>query len=160
MGDYANFPASNFMTDFEIIVLQDEYIRRRERERLLETQRIRQEEFLRQQAIDIIEDNQNQNTCRLQRIRDDSMIRNEIESIVQEEVIGKILANKDTIETVSNSGNEEEDYEEKDNDENKDEKFNANLSSFKSPDKNNTTTTSSTDSSASMHSARDVSLSV
>ena len=157
MGDYANFPASNFMTDFEIIVLQDEYIRRRERERLLETQRIRQEEFLRQQAIDIIEDNQNQNTCRLQRIRDDSMIRNEIESIVQKEVIGKILANKDTIETVSNSENEKEDYEEKDNDENKDENFDANLSSFKSP---NTTTTSSTNSSDSMHSASNISLSV
>ena len=157
MGDYANFPASNFMTDFEIIVLQDEYIRRRERERLLETQRIRQEEFLRQQAIDIIEDNQNQNTCRLQRIRDDSMIRNEIESIVQKEVIGKILANKNTIETVSNSENEKENYEEKDNDKHKDENFDANLSSFKSP---NTTTTSSTNSSDSMHSASNISLSV
>ncbi len=145
------------MTDFEIIVIQDESRRQRERERLVEIQRIRQEELVRRQAIDVIGNNQDHNTCKIQRIRDDSMIRNEIESIVQKEVIGKILANKDTIETVSNSENEEENYEEKDNDKHKDENLDANLSSFKSP---NTTTTSSTNSSDSMHSARNISLSV
>jgi hypothetical protein len=160
MSRYANFPASDFMTDFEIVEIQNEIRRQIERTRLVDIQRIRQEELIRRQAIAIIDNDPNYNNCQIERIRNDSMIRREIESIVQEEVIENILANKDTIETASNSGNEEEDDEEESEEEEEGDKINAQQSALKSPESNDTTTTSSSNSSASMHLARDVSLSL
>ena len=79
MSRYANFPASDFMTDFEIVEIQNEIRRQTERARLMEIERIRQNEMIRQQAVAIIDNNVNANNCQIERIRYNSMIRREVE---------------------------------------------------------------------------------
>ena len=55
MSRYANFPASNFMTDFEIVEIQNEITRQKEKEREIENERIRNNDIIRQQVEAIID---------------------------------------------------------------------------------------------------------
>jgi hypothetical protein len=153
------------MTDFEIVEIQNEIRRQTERARLMEIERIRQNEMIRQQAVAIIDNNVNANNCQNERIRYNSMIRREVEAITDNDVIENILSNQDTINIGSESEKEEEDNEEENDEEASEEgeeKDNTTRpqTASKSPGSGDTTDTTISSSSDSIHSARNLSLSL